>query len=112
MKLDAGVSHAGGLYVVLGSAAGTSPGLPFGPITVPLNFDTYFNVLLASPGSLIVGSVGLLDASGQATASFFLPSNVGSNFVGLQLDHAFVAFDAQLTGPQFVSNPYPLTLQN
>ena len=53
-RLDAGPAHAGALYLILGSASGTSPGTPAipPPLVWPLNFDPYFNYLLSNPNTL------------------------------------------------------------
>jgi len=70
--LDAGAAFAGRSYVLLGTAAGTSPGtmLPGGGV-LPLNQDFVFNYIrthLASP--MFTNFLGLLDSpAGQAAAT-------------------------------------------
>ena len=76
-SLNAGVAHAGAPYVVLGTVSGTKPGVRIGSVHVPLNLDGYTSFTLAFPNSPILpGSVGVLDAKGQAKARFqaFPPS--------------------------------------
>lgn len=81
MQLDAGVANAGNLYAVMGSFAGTLPGIPLGGnLIVPLNFPLYTN------------SLGFLDAQGQAGAALTLPGPL-SGFAGLQISHAFGVID-------------------
>lgn len=92
--LDAGVQSAGSLYMMLGSLSGTAPGLnlPGFPF-VPLNFDPYFELRLASPGlPPLTGALGFLDANGRATAAAFTGA-LPPNFAGLELHHAAVVID-------------------
>ena len=111
LDLDAGSANASGLYLVLGSISGVNPGLLFGSVHVPINFDAYSNLLLLGPNSLIQRSVGTLDAQGRATAEFALPTNFAPGLAGLRLDHAFVVFNSAFSGLSFASNSLPLTLQ-
>ena len=68
--LNAGSSHAGQGYVVLGSFSGTDPGtiLPGGGV-LPLNWDTTTSFIRNNLNSVrFVDFLGSLDASGGATA--------------------------------------------
>jgi len=103
--LDAGAAYAGDFYWILGSASGTSPGFQ----GLPLNFDGYFNLTLQFPGLLIAGQVGVLDGSGHADASFFLPPV--PTLAGVQLFHAYVAFDVPSFAVSLISNPVHVLLQ-
>lgn len=108
MTLDAGVAHAGKLYVITGSLSGSVPGSPFFGVTVPLNIDAYFWFLIANPNTLIAPSWGQLDASGQAASALTLPTGISPVHAGVLFHHAFVVFGA--TGADFASNPITLTL--
>ena len=83
-----GDSHAGSLYIVLGTTSGTSPGFPFGSSVIPLNTDAYFNLTLSNPNSaLLPNSFGNLDAIGWAFVDFNLPAGSSASLVGVGLDH-------------------------
>jgi hypothetical protein len=74
LSVYAGLANAGNLYIVLGSLSGTSPGVPFQSVLVPLNLDPYGTFTLNNPNSPILSnSLGFLDASGEAVASFNIP---------------------------------------
>ncbi|MEX1024035.1 MAG: hypothetical protein WD226_03065 [Planctomycetota bacterium] len=92
LSIDAGPAHAGEGYVVVGSVTGTTPGIPFSGVLIPLNLDGYFNSTLAqanSPGYMM--SLGLLDAQGRATATLTVPAGAPIP-AGLTVHHAFVTF--------------------
>jgi hypothetical protein len=77
LALDAGPANGGAVYWMFGSASGTSPGTPLGGAVLPLAFDAYFALTLKNPFlGAFSGFVGLLDASGGATAVFQLPPAV------------------------------------
>lgn len=104
MELDAGPSHAGETYLILGSISGTSPGLDL-PLDVhlPLIPDSYTNATLAGVGAgPFAGFVGVLDVDGRAATTFELPGTLTPSAVGLTLDHAFVTLT--LFGVSFASN--------
>ena len=78
---------------------------------MPLNLDAYFNYTLTNPsGGLLAPYLSFLDASGVGSSTFSLPAGIlGAQFAGLQLNHAYVAFDG--TGTlTFVSNAASVTL--
>ena len=93
--LRAGAQHAGELYVMLGSASGTSPGIVVDAdegLVLPLVPDGYTQLLLKAAGAGLVNPfVGVLDAEGAALATFSLPSGSDPSLAGLVLHHAFVA---------------------
>ena len=94
--LDAGQGFANDTYLVLGSASGSSPGLPLDGHILPLNLDSYTDFTLASANSGILGStLGLLDAEGRGQASWTLPAGSSPSFAGLTFDHAYVVIDIQ-----------------
>lgn len=93
MTLDAGTANAGNTYLFLGSLAGTTPGIPLGNnVTVPLNLDIYMQILIGAPNAVIVPTIGVLDAKGQATAKFTLPAG-GLLQADIQINHAAVVID-------------------
>ncbi|MCA8970570.1 MAG: VCBS repeat-containing protein [Planctomycetes bacterium] len=87
MDLDAGTANAGKVWLLLGSLTGTGPTrLPW--FDLPLTFDAYTSLLLASPNTLLP-SVGILDASGRASSDVFHPMWPSTAY------HAFVVLDFQ-----------------
>jgi len=98
LRLNAGPANAGRQYLVLGSLAGTSPGTTQNGIHVPLNVDSYYNFTLNNPNSaILIQSMGVLDATGRASAAF-KPDATFQNMTG---NHAFIL----LNPTTFVSEP-------
>ena len=96
-----GPANAGASYLVAGSVSGTSPGLPIGSLTLPLNVDPYFSFTLDNPNSTALGNTfAVLDSEGRSTATFNLPAGF-PGFVGATAHHAFGAFTG--AGLVFVS---------
>lgn len=94
-ELTSSAAMAGSPYLILGSTSGSSPGQFFGGLPIPLNADAYFNFTLsAAGGSVLPGSLGVLDATGSASAALNLPSGLSANLVGVQLTHSALIFDA------------------
>ena len=91
LSLDLGSAFAGATYLVLGSASGTAPGLTVNGVPVPLNLDAYLlgAIELANvpPYS---GTLGTLDAAGQAVAGIAIPPATDPGLAGLLLHHAAV----------------------
>jgi len=107
LSLEAGVANAGRKYFVLGTFAGTTPGITLaGGTHVPLNPSAYLNFTAANPNTaLLSNSFGQLDAFGHAAASFNLP-HVPAAAAGIVLHHAFVL----LQPINFASNAVEVTL--
>ena len=106
-------AHALLPYLLLGSLSGTEPGFPISGLVLPLNADAYTLITLLQPGAPpLAGSLGTLDASGQATASFTLPPGLPPTLAGQVLNHAFVVIEATptLLAVVLASNPVALTL--
>jgi hypothetical protein len=99
------------LYGVAGSLAGTTPGFDVGGLHVPLNLDPYFFISLGGT-TPIVGGIGFLDTTGQATAVFDLPLATNPVLVGFTVNHAFVALDPLTGALRAVSNPVAANLVN
>jgi hypothetical protein len=103
------LATAGDFYFVLGSATGTSPGIPLAPgVDLPLVFDAYTNLAL-SLAIPVAPQVGVLDASGSADAAFVVPVNTNAAFAGVVLHHAYVAIDLA-TFEVFASNAVSVEL--
>lgn len=94
LTLEAGPSAGAGLlYFMVGSFTGTTPGISFGGIRIPVNNDAYTKFLLKFPNiPPFSSSVGNLDGNGQATASYTLPV-FDPALAGIQLHHCFLLFD-------------------
>ena len=108
--LHTGTSYAGDAYVLLGSASGTSPGLPLGDVVLPLNLDAFalFTVEFANAPPF-ASTVGVLGPTGQATASLTLPAGLPLTPVGL--DFAFLVIDtAGVPTASFASNAVRIEL--
>lgn len=109
--LDAGLEHAGGVFLILGSVTGTSPGLPIDDTEIPLVFDVYTLYTMNSPNATpLEGTFGLLGVLGSAVAQFRLPPGSNPNLVGVELHHAFVVLDAADAEVLFASNAIPVRL--
>ena len=107
LTLNAGPERAGHFYLLLGSLSGTAPTTPFLGLDLPLVADPYLQLTLGlGAGDLFAGQVGVLDGEGRATSSFTIPSTPLVQLITTPANHAFVAFDAELT-PTFVSTPFP-----
>lgn len=106
--LDAGVSNANRNYILLGSISGTMPGtsLPGGMETIPLNFDTFTDLVMINlNSSVFVDFLGQLDAMGQATAQLNAPQ-LSAGLAGTIMDFAFA-----LNAPwNFASNAVAVTV--
>ena len=104
MCVNAGPSHAGKLYWVLGSLSGTTPGFPLSGLAIPLNFDAYTTFTINKVNTApLAGSFGVLDADGQATCSLTIPAGAFPWLAGQRADHAYGVI--QVTTAQAVSNP-------
>ena len=93
-QLSAGPQHAGLPYLLMGSLSGTSPGIPIDAnTTLPLNADGYWVTTLVAPGPPLGNSLGTLDGTGKATATFTIPPNTSALLAGMTASHAFVAIE-------------------
>jgi hypothetical protein len=106
-----GSEHALKTYFTAGSVTGTSPGLPFGGVTVPLNPDPYLLYTLANPNSPpLSGGFGTLNSLAQASLQFVLPSGSDPSLAGAVVNHAFVVLDLATLAVDAVSPPTPCSL--
>jgi hypothetical protein len=101
--------YAGAAFVLLGSATGTSPGLRFGPVELPLLWDAYSALVLAAPGATVSPGMGVLDSKAAFVGVFSVPPASPAALKGLRLHHAWLALD--LSGRvRFASNPISVLL--
>jgi hypothetical protein len=105
LSLHAGAAQGSQLYVVVGSATGTTPGITLDGVLVPLSLDSYTLLTLNSLNKApFAGTFGLLDPQGRATASIELEGGqLGPSAVGLQFHHAYVALSGGAVA--LASNP-------
>ena len=114
LDLSAGAGHGFQTYLVLGSAGGTSPGVPVDGQLLPLNpVDPYFKYTLLAPGAApLAGSLGILDAEGRAQATFTLPAGaLAPELAGAVFHHAYVVLASPPSvGVVFASNAAPVVV--
>lgn len=112
LDLQAGASAAGDLHLVLGSFAGTSPGVSLGAVTLPLEIDAYFSFLLANPGAApVLGGLGQLGPDGSASAQVQIPPGAAPSAAGAVVHHAFVTIDPVTLTVESASEAEALTLR-
>lgn len=111
LELDLGASFGGLPYVILGTASGTSPGIPLGGAgLLPLNADGYLAFVLGHPTAAVYDAfLGTFDGDGRAEAGIAVPTGLPASLSGLTLHHAAVAFDAEGSAVT-ATNPVPLSL--
>jgi hypothetical protein len=99
LTINAGAALAAQPYLVLASASGTQPGLTLqGGIHLPLNPDWLLEFTVhAGPLPFFAGSLGVLDASGRATATLALPPGALAALAGGRIDFAALVRASQLT---------------
>ena len=108
--IAAGLGNAGRLYVCAGTLSGTRPGFVQFGAQIPLNPDFWFNLSLqAGNGPVYTNSWGLLDANGNASATWNFPAGFGW-MQGATFHHACVVLDIATVLPTFVSQPASVRL--
>ena len=110
--LDAGPAFGGSLYLLLGTASGTSPGIVVDGLPLPLNVDPYFLFTLSNPNSTVLANTfNLLAPDGTNSASLSLGPGISPALAGLTLNHAFMVITlAPLPLVSFVSDQAKLLL--
>jgi len=105
--LDAGPQNGNRNYLLIGSASGTTPGIPIpgGYETLPLNWDWFTEIVLALYNTAIFKNFhGKLLGDGKGEAIFDFPGYPGTN--GLELCFAYC-----LNNPfDVVSNPVEIKI--
>lgn len=110
LELDTCVKNSFEFFLLLGTAAGTAPGLPAGAFILPLNPDAYFNLSLTGANNPpFTNTFGVLDAQGRATSLVTLPPGLNPSLAGLTLHHAFLTLDLT-PNVTSVSNAEPVQL--
>ncbi len=94
LDMSVGAAHAGRVYLILGSASGVSRPTVIGSVAVPLVVDSYTFYTLENPNSAVhQGTLGILGAVGEATATIQLPAGSFPALAGLTLHHAGLVLD-------------------
>jgi hypothetical protein len=106
----AGSPHAGRTYVLLGSASGTTPGIPVGGgLVLPLNFDPVLQFTFDNANTPVLSNtLGVLDALGRATATLNLPA--GAVAGPGQAHFAAAIIDAATATVVATTNAVPLSV--
>lgn len=95
IALSPGPAAAGGVYLVLGTLSGASPGFTWQPgFPVPINVDFLTVGLAAQPnGGVLQNGLGLFDGTGTATAVLTVPGGLVAPWIGTQVHWSFLAAD-------------------
>ncbi|MHC4941979.1 MAG: hypothetical protein ACYTG7_03065 [Planctomycetota bacterium] len=91
LTLDAGSQNGNRNYLIVGGVTGTEPGtaLPGGLATLPVNWDTFSDVVMLLMNSGVFSNfLGTLDSSGQASAQLNVPA-LPSGYVGTIMYFAY-----------------------
>ena len=107
LSVDVTVEHAGDIYWVLGSATGTSPGIPVAPgVVLPLLPDAYFTASLVGANQApFSANFGLLDATGRGQAVVTLLGGLPQSLAGTALHHCAAIVDPLTQGVERVTAP-------
>jgi hypothetical protein len=106
MFLESPVAEGGRNYAVLGSVTGTNPGIPVGPVVLPLNYDSFMEMVIFKWNTTAFSNfLGDLDASGRAVASLNTLGPVDPSLVGYSLYFAFLLTDPIDTASNAVEIP-------
>ncbi len=98
--VNRGSAEAGRTYRILGGHSGNLPGFDFGGVHVPLNRDAFFNFTWSTTGSdsAFMGSAGVLDGVGRATADLVVPAGAWSALAGRRFDFCALLGATATTG--------------
>ena len=111
LRLRTHPACAGQLYLALGSASGSSPGLPLDVTHLALNPDAWTSFTLANPNTAILqDSFGFLDGAGAGEMRVALPPGLSASLAGVTLHHAFVVYNLEKGLFELGSNAVPLEL--
>jgi uncharacterized Ntn-hydrolase superfamily protein len=100
--LQGGGARAQRIYVVLGTASGSTPGIRVSPsLVIPINPDPVFSILLElAAGPVFPGGLGLTDGGGRGVAILLVPPGALAPILGKDLTFAW----ATLNPIDFASN--------
>ncbi len=105
--LNVGPNQRGASYWLLGSFS-TSPGLDFGPVHLPLNYDPLFETTLYFANTaLLTNSLGVLDSTGSAKIVLDTQGPFDPALVGLDTYWAAYVFGPR---PIYATNPTVIAL--
>ena len=93
LNLRGGPSFANELYLVLGSATGSTPGFDFNShvhLDLIPDIYTWFTAKLASR-AVLQNTLGVFDSAGRATAAINIPPATDPTLAGTTLWHAWIA---------------------
>jgi hypothetical protein len=104
-----GTTAAGDLYLLLCSAAGTTPGINLFGTNLPLNLDPFFtaSATYTNAAPIFVRTLGTLGGLGEASAAFGLPAGLPG---GYRLDFAYAVFQQPPITVR-TSNAVPVAVQ-
>jgi len=107
--LDGGAASASQLYLLLGSASGTAPGVAVDGLTLDLVFDAYLSYTLTHANTApYANTLGALDGVGMGSASLTVPPASDPSLAGAVVNHAFLVLNGGVV--TLTSNPTSLTL--
>jgi hypothetical protein len=108
MTIHTDSAFAGGLYVIIPSFSGTSPGTVIGGVLVPLNFPLATLLLMLTNPAPFVNVFGVLGPTGSADAGIQVAGAVlPPAFAGLELSMAGLVLSG---GSLSTTNPVTVTL--
>jgi len=111
LVIDAGPAYAGKKYIVVGSASGAFPGTLQGGVRVPINYDSYTELLLLNLHTpAYSGFDGYLDTQGRAKAKLRLPGTTSTTLVGTVYHHAAVILGGKDQSVQAATNAVEVLL--
>ena len=89
-------------YHILLGLNGSSPGIPWGTETLPLQVDAFTSAGLSLTNTAVLQQfAGTLDAAGEAAATMMLPPAIAPLFLGQRL--TFAAYGIEASGALFVT---------
>ena len=113
LPFELGPAGGGGVYIVLASLTGTSPGIPLAPgITLPLAYDTmtWVSAFLAG-GAPFLRSLGTAPPGGSVKPAFSPgPGILPAALAGMDLHFATAIFAPVGLAPAGVTNPVKIYL--
>ncbi len=103
--LDSGAGAAGDLYLIVGSASGTLPGVLVDGLLLPLNVDAYTTwTIVNANGQNLPNSGGVLGTQGAGVAALQVPAATNPALGGLTLWHSYVVLPSSPGRVSDVSN--------
>lgn len=111
LSQDGGSNRAGYPFLVVGSASGTTPGIFYDGLPIPLNYDNYTTETLINPnGGALGNSLGTLDACGRAETTVTVPAGTDPSLAGVQVNHCTLIFNPTALLLDYVGDPVSVDL--